>query len=105
MKEVGNERRAEEEHAINEETGKDIEPEHRIIVAGCGILQIDKPLRETATLQIASDEREYGEHPHQAIFARREQTPQENAYEQIEHLHRAIVHRTPKQVFCRFIFK
>lgn len=96
MKEVGNERRTAEEHAINDETGNHVEPKHRIIVARRGIFQVDKPLREAAALQVAGNERENGEHAHQAIFARREQAPQEDADEQVQHLHGAIVHRAPK---------
>lgn len=96
MEEVGDERRTAEEHAINDETGNYVEPKHRIIVARRGIFQVDKPLREAAALQVAGNERENGEHAHQAIFARREQAPQEDADEQIQHLHGAIVHRAPK---------
>lgn len=96
MKEVGNERSTAEQHAINDETGNHIEPKHRIIVARRRIFQVDKPLREATALQISGNERENGEHAHQAIFARREQAPQENADEQVQHLHSAIVHRAPK---------
>lgn len=96
MEEVGDERRTAEQHAINDETGNHIEPKHRIIVACRGVFQVDKPLCKAAALQISGNERENGEHAHQAIFARREQAPQEDADEQIQHLHSAIVHRTPK---------
>lgn len=96
-------RSAEEEHHIERKTHDDIEPEHRVVVAVGGMFQVDQSLRESAALQVASNECKDGEYADDSIVGRREQACQEDAEQDVEHLCGATVHSSPKQSFSRFL--
>ena len=100
---AGYQRCAEEKCHIETETHDDVEPEHRVVVAVGGMLQVDQSLCEAAALQVASDEREDGEYADDTIVGRREQARQEDAEQDVEHLCGAAVHGSPKQSLRSFL--
>ena len=105
MEITGNQRCGQEQQDIHRHTHQHIEPEHRIIIPVGGPLDIDERLRESRTLQVTGNSREDGQHTHNAIICRCEQTAEKNADNEIQHLHGAVVEHAPEKSAGGFLFQ
>ena len=67
--------------------------------------QIDQPLCESGTLQVARYGGKYCQHTDNAIVARRKQTSEYDAEDEVEYLRRSAVQSTPEETFGSALFQ
>lgn len=104
MEIVGYERCAEEENRVHEQRHTHIKREYGVVVARCGLLEIDESLCEPRTLQIACYSRKDGEYGHNSIITLSQLTRKDDSDYEVENLGSAAVERPPEQAFRRFLF-
>ena len=79
------------------ETHRDVEPEDGVVVALRGARQVDESLRETAVLQVGGYSREDDEHARHAVVLGGEDTGQDDAEDEVQHLRGGVVKAAPHQ--------
>ena len=86
MEKVSNQRRAEPKHGVENNTRNYVKPKYRVVVFVFGWLKVDEGLCEAAALQVPGEKCENGEHAHDAIVPRGEQSSKYHAKEYVKHL-------------------
>ena len=95
--EIGDKRRAKEQHSIHEQRYENIEPEDCIVVVMGHTLSVGYCCHETAVLQGTGYCREDGKHTYDAIVIGTKYTRQIHAEEKTEELAHHIAHAAPKE--------
>ena len=105
MEEAGYQRGTEEEQGIEHDRHQCAEPEHGIVVAVGGLLQVGQCCREATFLQRTGYGGKDRQHAHHTVFRRRQQPAQHNADEHAQQLGGQAVHRPPHQPFGSTLFQ